>query len=803
MLELLSPVGNFTCLKAAVQNGADAVYFGADRFSARAFANNFSLSLNELTDAISYAKIRGVKTHLTLNTLIKDDEFDSAFSLAKTAYELGIDAIIVQDLGLAMKLISYFPDLPIHASTQMTVHNLNGALELQNLGFKRIVLARELTIDEIFYIAHNTNVEIECFAHGALCISFSGQCLFSSMVGGRSGNRGKCAQPCRLPFTLLENNKKINSGHLLSTRDLCGLDFIPSFLQAGVNSLKIEGRMKSPEYVATVTRIYRKYIDLANSDTPFKVEEKDRKDLMQVFNRGMSSSGHLYAEPNKNLVFKDKPNHMGLPLGIVQKYNASKGYITLKLKENIEIGDTISFENESGSYTISEIMDEKLHNLKNTTVGETVVIGRIKGKIRLGNKIYKISSKSLSTSVRESFQKENRKIPLSCKVTIRQNIPLSISIKSCIYPDLNITSTLPDIPTKAQNRPLDKETIIRQLSKTASTPYEFTNIEVDLQDQTFLPKLSSLNELRRLALSKVEAFANSKIRRTPLKNVYDTNDFSTSEKCIPKISVLLNVLSYNLDYSKLESFDSLYIPLKYFANRNYANILKDLCTRYDTYIYMPTIIKDNYKNLCYSNIESALQKYRLKGFVISNISNIRLLHDFLKDSNHNFKLIANYTFNVFNLNTVLELKNLGINMFTLSPELDLNTINYLCNYKCLPKEMIVYGKTPLMNMNYCLLGETNKCYPHCNSKCQTDNKYYLKDRMNMKFRIIPDNIQTVTTLYNCKTTSISSKNFSIDSVRIDFLDENIEEINYIIEQVKLGKRLEGPEFTNGNLNREI
>ena len=770
MLELLSPVGNFTCLKAAVQNGADAVYFGADRFSARAFANNFSLSLNELTDAISYAKIRGVKTHLTLNTLIKDDEFDSAFSLAKTAYELGIDAIIVQDLGLAMKLISYFPDLPIHASTQMTVHNLNGALELQNLGFKRIVLARELTIDEIFYIAHNTNVEIECFAHGALCISFSGQCLFSSMVGGRSGNRGKCAQPCRLPFTLLENNKKINSGHLLSTRDLCGLDFIPSFLQAGVNSLKIEGRMKSPEYVATVTRIYRKYIDLANSDTPFKVEEKDRKDLMQVFNRGMSSSGHLYAEPNKNLVFKDKPNHMGLPLGIVQKYNASKGYITLKLKENIEIGDTISFENESGSYTISEIMDEKLHNLKNTTVGETVVIGRIKGKIRLGNKIYKISSKSLSTSVRESFQKENRKIPLSCKVTIRQNIPLSISIKSCIYPDLNITSTLPDIPTKAQNRPLDKETIIRQLSKTASTPYEFTNIEVDLQDQTFLPKLSSLNELRRLALSKVEAFANSKIRRTPLKNVYDTNDFSTSEKCIPKISVLLNVLSYNLDYSKLESFDSLYIPLKYFANRNYANILKDLCTRYDTYIYMPTIIKDNYKNLCYSNIESALQKYRLKGFVISNISNIRLLHDFLKDSNHNFKLIANYTFNVFNLNTVLELKNLGINMFTLSPELDLNTINYLCNYKCLPKEMIVYGKTPLMNMNYCLLGETNKCYPHCNSKCQTDNKYYLKDRMNMKFRIIPDNIQTVTTLYNCKTTSISSKNFSIDSVRIDFLD---------------------------------
>lgn len=835
MLELLSPVGNFTCLKAAIQNGADAVYFGADRFSARAFAGNFSLSLNELEDAISYAKIRGVKTHLTLNTLIKDDEFDSALSLAKTAYELGIDAIIVQDLGLAMKLISYFPDLPIHASTQMTVHNLNGALELEKLGFKRIVLARELTMDEITYIAKNTNVEIECFVHGALCISYSGQCLFSSMVGGRSGNRGKCAQPCRLPFTLLGNDKKINSGHLLSTRDLCGLDYIPSFLQAGVNSLKIEGRMKSPEYVATVTRIYKKYIDLACSGKPYKIEENDRKDLMQVFNRGLSSPGHLDSEPNKNLIFKNKPNHMGLPLGIVQKYNTNKGYITLKLKENVEIGDTISFENESGSYTISELMDEKLHNLKSTSIDQTVVIGRMKGDIHLGDKIYKISSKSLSTSARESFQKENRKIPLSCKVTIRQNTPLSISIKSFLYPDLDITLNLQDIPTKAQNRPLDKETVIRQISKTSSTPFDFTNIEVDLQDQTFLAKLSSLNELRRLALTEVETFANSKIRRTFSKNICDIHTFANDQNLLkngkgnsineetisnmrnmvknnesfiakeynPKVSVLLNILSHNLNYNKLEDFDSLYIPLKYFTSRKYEEILKVLCNRFETYIYMPTIIKGNYKNLCYTNIESAVQKYKLKGFVISNISNVRLLNSLFEDLDQYFKLIANYTFNVFNLNTVLELKKLGISKFTMSPELDLHTINHLCNYQYLQKEMIVYGKTPLMNMNYCLLGETDKCYPNCNAKCQTNNVYYLKDRMNMKFRIIPDNIQTVTTLYNCKTTSISAKNFAIDSARIDFLDESIEEMNHVIKQVKIGKRLEGNEFTNGNLNREI
>lgn len=193
MIELLSPVGDFESLKAAVQNGADCVYFGANIFNARAFANNFDME--NLEKAIQYAKIRGVKTNLTLNTLIKDDEFEKAIELAKKVYEFGIDAIIVQDLGLAMHLIKMFPDLPIHASTQMTVHNLNGALELENLGFKRVVLARELSYDEIEYICKNVNIEIECFAHGALCISYSGQCLFSSMLRTVvHGNRGKCAR---------------------------------------------------------------------------------------------------------------------------------------------------------------------------------------------------------------------------------------------------------------------------------------------------------------------------------------------------------------------------------------------------------------------------------------------------------------------------------------------------------------------------------------------------------------------------------------------------------------------------------
>lgn len=721
MIDLLSPVGDFECLKAAVQNGAHSVYFGATMFSARAFAHNFDL--DELKHAIEYAKIRGVKTNLTLNTLMKDDEFNDALSLASKAYEFGIDAIIVQDLGLAMKLIESFPDLPIHGSTQISIHNLNGALELQKLGFKRVVLARELSINEINHICKNTAIEIECFIHGALCISYSGQCLFSSMIGGRSGNRGKCAQPCRLPYELLENDKKINSGHLLSTRDLCGLEYIPSLIDSGVTCLKIEGRMKSPEYVATVTRIYRKYIDLALSGKPYIIDKIDKKELMQVFNRGMSSCGHLDNEANKHLVFKDKPNHMGLFLGTIHKYNKSKGYITLKLKENINIGDKISVEKESGSYTISELMENN-KNIKETKIGQTVILGRIKGNINSGDKVYKISSKALLNTAKESYKKENRKVPLNCTVTIQKSQPLTIHITSCNnlpqYQDLNITCQLNYIPEEAKNKPLDKETIIRQISKTNSTPYEFKNIDINMGENIYLAKISILNELRRLALEKVQEYALSNIHKNIYNHSIKSSDLEKdrilgdmrnfvqtktkiSETNTPKISLLLNILSTSFDYSKLKDIDDVYIPLKYFNHKNYKNILKTISKKFNTYIYLPTILKGNYKNLFYTNAKNTVEKYNIKGFVVSNMGNIKLLNDLFTDLNRHFKIVANYTFNVFNSHSVLELKKIDISRFTLSPESDKNTILNLCNYHYLQKELIVYGKTPLLNMNYCLL----------------------------------------------------------------------------------------------------
>lgn len=816
MVELLSPVGDFECLKAAVQNGANSVYCGADIFSARAFATNFDDEA--LEKVIEYAKTRGVKTNLTLNTLIKNNELESALNLAKKAYKFGIDAIIVQDLGLAMKLIKTFPDLPIHASTQMTVHNLNGALKLQDLGFKRIVLSRELSVNDIDFICKNTDVEIETFIHGALCISYSGQCLFSSMIGGRSGNRGKCAGPCRLPFELLENDKKINSGYLLSTRDLCGLDYIPKLIESGVKCFKIEGRMKNPEYVATVTRIYRKYIDLAYSNEEYIIDENDRKELLQVFNRGMSSSGHLSNSGNKDLVYKEKPNNMGLYLGKIQKYNEKKGLITIKLNEPIKIGDTISVDYEQGSYTVSELMNCNNKNITETNVGDTVIIGRMKGNIKLGNNVYKMSSKELSDLAKSSYSKEYRKVALNCNISIKEGKPIVVSVSSAsnieLYKDLFINYVSDLIPLEAKNRPLSEETIISQFSKTASTPFEFKHFNIDLDNGLFIPKLSLLNDLRRKVLSLVEDYALQKIKRNDsiennlisdhqYEDIKDSLNSNANSKNFD-ISLLLNILNINYDYSKLsDKIKNVYIPLKYFTNRNFADILHILDSKFNIYIYMPTIIKSNYKNLLLSNIESTLQNYKIQGFVISNICNFKLLESLSKEFNKNFEIITNYTFNVYNNYTISELKELGAIRYTISPELDKTTINSLSNCTSLDNELIVYGKTPVLNMNYCLLGETDKCYPTCKQKCNSKNSYLLKDRLNMTFQISPDNIQTVTTIYNSKITSISPSDFNINFARIDILNENIDEINNIVLKVKNGERLEGKNYTNGNLNREI
>ena len=788
MIELLSPVGDFDCLKAAVQNGADAVYFGANSFSARAFASNFDD--NTLEQAINYAKVRGVKTNLTLNTLIKNDEMYNAIALAKKAYEFGIDAIIVQDLGLAKYLIKNFPGLPVHASTQMSVHNLDGVIALQKMGFSRVVLSRELSLKEIEYICKNSDIEIEVFVHGALCISYSGQCLFSSMVGGRSGNRGKCAQPCRLPYDLLENDKIIDKGYLLSPRDLCGLEFLPQLIKSGVNCLKIEGRMKTPEYVATVTRIYRKYIDLAEKNISFEIDEIDKQDLLQVFNRGGFSNGHLDSNSNQKLIYPQKSNNMGIFLGTISNFNSNQGHISFTTESKLHVGDKICVENkkhETSLYTISELMLNN-KNIKEANIGDKIKIGRMKGNISVGDKIYKLSDKFLTSSSIDTLDKELRKINLSCEMTVKLNSPISLKVFNENISVEIISDIIPEIALKS---PITKERLISQLCKTNNTPYNFQNIIINLGENLFISSIGGINELRRQALNKFEEKYISSFKRNldidfkfePLSRLHSAK----------KLSLLLNIISSNYDYSLLHGVSRIYIPFKFFLNKEFSNIISKICNSFDTFIYMPTIIRDNYNNLINKNLPQILNTYKISGFVLSNIGNFELLKNY-----KNYEFICNYTFNIFNSLSSCELP---VNTITLSPELNKNDIeNFKTNKNV---ELIVYGKTPLMTSNYCLLGKSNKCYSSCSHKCNSSNKYYLKDRLGFLFRAIPDNIQTVTTIYNSKITSIEHKSLNIDYARIDILDEDISEINNIIDIVSSGNKLEGNIYTNGNFNKEI
>lgn len=631
------------------------------------------------------------------------------------------------------------------------------------------------------------------------------------------GNRGKCAGPCRLPYELLvetsNGNKKIltlDKGYLLSPKDLCGLAHIPRLIKAGVKCFKIEGRMKNPEYVATVTRIYRKYIDLALSEHDYIIDEQDLTDLMQVFNRGGFSSGHLDNNPNKELIFPEKPNHMGIYLGTVQKYNSAKGHITLSLEAPLSVGDSVSLEKETGSYLVSELM-EKNQNLKGAEVGQYVTIGRMKGKIAVGDKLYKVSSKKLVEQAHLSYQNcESKKIPLNCNVTIKKDTPIQMELftinethPSDLYHHLKIKVTSDVIPTEALKTPINMERIIKQISKTNNTPYAFENITVYLDDGLYVPSISSLNELRRNAIEALEKEIEKRILRiAPPLNLESEESITYIPNLEhPKISLFLRDLHIDYDYTQLpkDKINRLYLSLKLFVDKKYTSIIEYLSENYNLYIYLPTIIKGNYKNIIINSFDDITARFSIKGFILSNIADF----EFLKKYQGKYEFIGNYSLNVFNQHTMEEYTKLGLNCVTLSRELNQDGLNEILQTSNIDTELIIYGNLPIMVSNYCFLGKTNHCYPDCGQNCAKISKYYLKDRLGFEFRIIPDSSQTVTLICNSKTLSISTKDLPITSVRLDMIDETIEQINEAINKAYVREKLEGMQYTNGNLYREV
>lgn len=421
--ELLAPAGSWEALVAAVQNGADAVYLGGKNFNARQNADNFD---NEkLIEAVEYCHVRGVKVHVAVNILIADEEMKEALFFLHFLHNIGVDAIIIQDLGLARLASKVLPGLPLHASTQITVHNAAGVKLLQECGMSRIVLSREVTLENIKKIKEETGADLEVFVHGALCVCYSGQCLMSSMIGGRSGNRGCCAQPCRLQYQMIDNKGKqlVDPGkegeYLLSPKDLNMSQHLPELITAGINSFKVEGRMKRPEYVATVIAVYRKLIDKALAGGTYEVEESQKRELAQIFNREFTT-GFFYGNQGKEMMSLKRPNNRGILLGRVKSFRKGSDMVEVSLQEDLQIGDGIEAWVTKGGRVGTEVHQIICHGQKveNAPSGSSVWIS-IPGRVNPGDRIFKTKDALLLQKAKISYtsSKEQKKIPLRFEVT--------------------------------------------------------------------------------------------------------------------------------------------------------------------------------------------------------------------------------------------------------------------------------------------------------------------------------------------------------------------------------------------------
>ncbi|HHW32256.1 MAG TPA: U32 family peptidase [Clostridiaceae bacterium] len=798
-IELLAPAGDWEAFLAAVENGANAVYLGGKLFNARQQASNFDGK--QLVEAIDYAHVSDVKVYLTVNTIISEEEMEEALAFVKEAYIAGIDGIIVQDIGLASLVKKTLPDLDIHASTQMTVYNLEGVELLKNLGFKRVILARELSLDEILHITKNTDIDIEIFVHGALCISYSGQCLMSSMIGGRSGNRGKCAQPCRLPYTF-NNEKK----YLLSPKDLSTIHILDSIIEAGVRSLKIEGRMKTPEYVATVVRIYRKYMDKVldlknnNKSISYTVEESDLKDLTQIFNRGGFSKGYLKGKPGRDLMAYHKPKNWGINIGKVISYDNKSSNIKLKLEDSLSIGDGIEIwngeDNSPGTVVTRIVRDGK--KITSANKGDIVNVGDIRGKISKGNPVYRTSEKRLNIAARESFTKRSGiKVPIMGRMEIHANKPLSLMLWDAGGNTVHVLSDF--IPETAINYPITEERVKTQLNKTGDTPFEFAELFIDIEGSLSVPA-SEINKIRRMALEELQKTKTHKFRRNKESirhedklYLYAEMPFSNKSEItseVFKLSVLFydynNKEIYNPEKLNSINVERIYLPFRSFFNENLPFVVDALHRQgKEIFAWLPSITKGNYDKVIKSGLNKIIEM-DINGFLIGNIGSLGFFRDY-----PDIKLVGDFSFNIFNSFTINKLFQLGLQEVTLTPEMTIYQIESI--KKGLPDnsgniEALVYGRIPLMTSEHCVIGSTfgdSGGKSRCSSRpCKNQNNV-IRDRMGMDFPVISDDIDCRSVILNSKVLFIPDmierlKKSPVNMGRICIYDESIDRINEIV-----------------------
>lgn len=672
-VELLAPAGNMENLKYAVMAGCDAVYLGLKKFGARAFSSNFSDS--EFIEAVNYCHLYGVKVYVTLNTIIYDYEVEDFLKTVDFIHKNNVDAVLIQDLGMLDLVRKTYTNLEVHASTQMHIHNLDGVKVLEKLGIKRAVLARETSIDTIKYIKENSNIELEVFVHGALCVSYSGECLMSKFIGGRSGNRGECAGACRLSYDVVDDNNNIlnKNKYPISTKDLNTIYYIDKLIESGVASLKIEGRMKSKEYVYMVVKLYRDTIDNYYITGKVIVNEDDLIKLKKIFNREYTK-GFLFNINNNELINSYRPNHMGVNVGKVLNYK--NGYATILLTDHVSIGSglrVLSKNNKDVGILVNEFY--KNNKLVKDAYKNDIISIKVHDKVYKDDIVVITNDKSISNDIEEYIKNNKRKVLISGKVSCKLgNITLEVSdgVNNVVVSSNNVFKSI--------NKSTTKEDISIKLNKLLNTVYKFNSLDINIDSNLFIP-LKEINGLK--------------------------NDM---------VMLLNDKRLYKIDYVK----SKYYIDLPDFKKEElitcYTNNINNLDKKYDI-VYtdencLPRVI-DKYEN--YNNVM------------------IGELGGFNKCSN----VTTDVSFNVVNSYAVAFLHSMGASCVTLSYEMTDTDIENLVNsynnrYNKRPNlELIVYGYPVIMCSKYSLNKEYNKDILYL--KDRFNNKFRVITKNNIMY----------------------------------------------------------------------
>ena len=734
--ELLAPAGNKESFYASCNAGADAIYMGLEEFNARAMAENFSI--NEYKECIKHAHRLGIKVYLTLNTLLKSDEIKDALRLIFELYSAGLDAVILQDIGFASKVKEIFPELAMHASTQMSVYTLEQVKFLEALGFSRVVLARELTLEEIEYICKNTKVEIEVFVHGALCVSMSGQCLLSYSIGGRSANRGACAQPCRMKYSLINKTKDemvAKDSYLLSKKDIFGIDKISDLKKAGVYSFKIEGRNRSPLYTYIAVSKYRKAID----ESP--VSSLDKKELSQVFIREGRSEGYLNGVEYKKSITNISPKNTGLYLGKVLEQRGK--FVKVKLNEEVNLHDGIEIYNEKTleiehSSIITCIKDDKgktINKIKALDPGSYVWLGDVNKKVTIKSPIYKTSSAILG-SKHSKIKEVKPKKSVEVFITKAEKLRAVTCVEG-----KEIVTVIDEIPEEAISSALTYEKIENAFRKSGEDDIEFDDIRVNLENCLFVP-ISALNKLRNKHSENVTKYIDeSSIRIIDNAEEIEAR-INNIEKSIIKSSIQRDSHKslYIYKFDKDKSYNLTGINRVYISDADFMRCTNDIFDYFEDknvelFLSTGNFVGEKVSKYIKENAEALIDR-GVKGIMLGSFELYELA--LMLKRKYQIKLVADYSFNISNIYSASLFKTLEFD--EVAPLVELSN-EEIAEISDIIDTEVVEDYIVAMTSRYCMIGAFQENRDTYKDKCQKPcikNRYVMKDIKGCEYDIVCD-----------------------------------------------------------------